>query len=164
MKGLETAVMFVSQENAGRSLLAEACLRHLGKTKFRVFSCGIPELSAGLPAEQTLLALKIAGIPSEGLHCKSWTRFLRSGAPHMDFVIALDQGTASQHPIWPGQPETAVWALAPIVGRKNSIDINAATLHTLHSLHRRIELLVSLHSRGSIGADLRHDLRDMAHL
>jgi len=39
-----------------------------------------------------------------------------------------------------------------------------ATLNTLHSLRRRIELLVSLHSRGVDRADLRHDLRDMAHM
>lgn len=157
--------MFVSQDNAGRSLLAEACLRHLGKSKFRVFSCGVPALSNGQPAEWTLLALKTAGMSTDGLRCKGWTEFTRSGAPSLDFVIALDEATAHLHPMWPDQPETALWAFAPLVQRKNgSTDLGVATLHTLHSLRRRIELLVSLHSRGVTRSELRLDLRDMAHL
>ncbi len=112
-----------------------------------------------------MLALKMAGIPIDGLHCKGWTKFIRNGAPRMDFVIALDEDTAYQHPIWPGQPQTAVWAYAPLVQQKgNGIDVGLATVQTLHSLRRRLELLVSLHARGVKGADLRHDLRDMAHL
>lgn len=159
------SVLFVSRENAGRGLLAEACLRHLGKSTFRAFSCGVPAVSTGQPQEWTLLALKTAGMSTEGLRCKGWNEFTRSGAPRMDFVIALDEATAYQHPSWPGQPETAVWAFDPLVQRKNqSIDLGLATLNTLHSLRRRIELLVSLQSRGVPRADLRHDLRDMAHL
>ncbi len=146
-------------------MLAEACLRHLGKSTFRVFSCGVPTLSNGQPQDWALLALKTAGIPTEGLRCKGWNEFTRSGAPRMDFVIALDEATAYQHPRWPGQPETAVWGFDPLVARKNhSVDLGLATLNTLHALRRRIELLVSLHSRGVPRADLRHDLRDMAHL
>ena len=157
--------MFVSQDNAGRSLLAEACLRHVGKSKFRVFSCGVPALSHGEPADWTLLALKTAGMSTDGLRCKGWTEFTRSGAPSLDFVIALDDATAHLHPMWPDQPETALWAFPPLVQRKNgSTDVGVATLHTLHSLRRRIELLVSLHSRGVTRSELRLDLRDMAHL
>lgn len=158
----------MSRENAGRSLLAEACLRHLGKSSFRVFSCGVPALSTVQPQVWALLALTTAGIRTDGLRCKGWGDFTRNGAPRMDFVIALDEETAFQHPRWPGQPETAVWAFAPLVLRKsnnnNSMDLGLVTLNTLHSLRRRIELLVSLHSRGVPRTDLRHDLRDMAHL
>ncbi len=165
MKSPETAVMFVSQDNASRSLLAEACLRHLGKSKFRVFSCGVPAQSNGQPTDWTLLALKTAGMSTDGLRCKGWTEFTRSGAPQLDFVIALDEDTARLHPMWPGQPETALWAYPPLVRSKNgSTDLGLATLHTLHSLRRRIELLVALQSRGASRAELRLDLRDMAHL
>jgi arsenate reductase len=160
----ETAVLFVSQENAGRSLLAEACLRHLGKSRFRVFSCGVPAQCDSKPTEWTLLALKTAGMSTDGLRCKGWTEFTRSGAPRMDFVIALDAQTVHLHPRWPGQPETALWAMEPLIARKNSSSLGVATLNTLHSLRRRIELLVSLHSRAVAPSDLRHDLRDLAHM
>ena len=83
----------------------------------------------------------------------------------MDFVISLDKESASQQPIWPGQPESALWAYPPLIQQKsNSTDLAIATLQTLHSLRIRIELLISLHSKGKHRSDLRHDLRDMAHL
>lgn len=160
----KTSVLFVSRHNAARSLLAEACLRHLGKASFKVNSCGVPGLSEGYPSEWALLALKTAGMPTDGLRCKGWTEFARGGAPHLDIVIALDQETAYQHPRWPGQPDTAVWAFPPLVGQeKNGNDLGIATLNTLHALRRRIELLVSLQARSASRSDLRHDLRDLAH-
>lgn len=83
----------------------------------------------------------------------------------MDFVISLDEESANQQPIWPGQPENALWAFPALIQRANtSTDLAIATLQTLHSLRRRIELLVSVHSKGKQRSDLRHDLRDMAFL
>lgn len=158
-------VLFVSRNNASRSLLAEACLRHLGKDKFRVFSCGAPSEVAETPDSWALLALQTAGIPTTGLRCKRWTEFTRSGAPMMDFVIALDVETAGNHPMWKGQPETALWDYPLITAAKgNGPNLGIASIQTLVSLRRRIELLVSLHSRVQNRSDLRHDLRDMAHL
>jgi arsenate reductase len=83
--------MFVSKENAARCLLAEACLGHLGKSLFRVYSCGIPAYANGQPNEWALLTLKTAGISTEGLHRKDWSEFLRNGAPRMDCVTSLDE-------------------------------------------------------------------------
>jgi arsenate reductase len=160
-----TKVLFVSKENAARSLLAEACLRHLGKANFRAYSCGIPALSNGQPKSWTLLTLQTAGMSIDGLRCKGWTEFVRSGAPKMDFVISLDEDAENQHPLWLGQPETAVWAYPPLEQPKRSgMDVALATLQTLHSLRRRIELLICLHSKAAKRSDLRHDIRDMAHL
>lgn len=160
-----TKVLFVSKENAARSLLAQACLRHLGKARFRAYSCGIPAWSNGQPNHWTLLTLQTAGMAINGLHCKGWTEFVRSGAPKMDFVISLDEDAANQHPVWPGQPETALWAYPALdLARKNGMDVALATLQTLHSLRRRIELLICLHSKAARRSDLRLDLRDMAHL
>ncbi|OYU46202.1 MAG: hypothetical protein CFE44_03365 [Burkholderiales bacterium PBB4] len=67
-----TNVLFVSRENAFRSLLAEACLRHLGQGKFKVYSCGMPALVGNAPSPWTYLALQTAGIPGEGLR-PEWT-------------------------------------------------------------------------------------------
>lgn len=161
-----TQVLFVSRENACRSLLAESCLRHLGGNKFKVYSCGVPFGVADRPAIWAILALQTAGMPTQGLQCKNWAQFTKSGAPRMDFVIALDGETAMDHPSWPGQPETALWEFPAIAeGKKyGTAEPAIATMNTLHSLRRRIELLVSLHSRVSNNAELRHDLRDLAHM
>ena len=158
-------VLFVSCANACRSLLAEACLRHIGKGKFKVFSCGVPQQIADAPSSWTALALRTTGIPAEGLYCKPWTEFTRNGAPRMDFVIALDAATVALHPMWPGQPETALWdypALVETKGRR--ADMALATVRTLVSLRARLELLVSLHSKSRSPADLRHDLRDLSYV
>lgn len=160
-----TKVLFVSTSNACRSLLAEACLRHLGQGKFRVFSCGVPTLVADSPDKWALLALQTAAIPSTGLSCKGWAEFTRNGAVRMDFVISLDADTLDTHPSWPGQPITALWEYPPVAANaKKRGDGAVETIHMLMSLRRRLELLVSLHSRSKKHTDLVHDLQDMSHL
>lgn len=161
-----TRVLFVSKNNAARSLLAEACLRQLGAQSFQVFSCGVPDRIADKADSTTLATLATAGFKTTGLQPKDWTEFSRHGSKPMDIVISLDAETKSEHPSWPGQPETALWDYAPLDKRKGEThsDRDIRTIQTLHSLRRRIELLVSLQQKVRSHADLRHDIRDMAHL
>jgi arsenate reductase len=158
-------VLFVGRENAGRSLVAEACLRHLGQERFQVFSCGMPGQTLDKPSDWALLALRQAGIATEGLHCKDWSAFARRGALPMDYVVALDDGAMRAHPPWPGQPEQALWSFAPLLDKAHrGVDRGLAALQTLHALRLRIELLVNLHARAASPQDLRHDLRDLGQM
>jgi arsenate reductase (thioredoxin) len=157
-------VLFVGCENSGRSLIAEACMRHFGQGKFKAFSCGVPGKTADKPNSWAMLVLQNAGISTGGLQAKDWSAYARRGAPPMDFVIALDDSAMQDHPPWPGQPEQALWSYAPLAGKKkDGTNPGLLALQTLHSLRLRIELLVSLHARGGSVQDLRHDLRDLAH-
>jgi protein-tyrosine-phosphatase len=132
---------------------------------FNVHSCGVPSCVADDPDSWTLLALDSAGIPSNGLTCKGWTELTRSGAPSMDFVIALDAQTFRDHPKWQGQPETALWSYPEISATKGGrVSSTRESIQTLVSLRRRIELLVSLLSRVKTHSDLRDDLRDLAYV
>ena len=159
-----TSVLFVGRENAARSLMAEACLRHVGQGRFEVFSCGMPAKTLPQPNAWALLALQQTGISSAGLHCKDWSVFARRGARPMDFVIALDDAAMQAHPPWPGQPEQALWGCTPLIHKKQSgMDLGLATLRTLQTLRVRTELLVNLHQRAASPEDLRHDLRDLTH-
>lgn len=165
MSGKQFNVLFVSKENALRSQLAEACLRHLGQGLFRAYSCGVPGHIAKAPSDWAVLALNTAGMRANGLRCTPWTEFTRNGAQRMDFVVGLDTDTFERHPAWPGQPETALWSIPAVDSRKLAPQkMGLETLNTLHALRRRIELLVSLASRGVRATDLRHDLRDLAHM
>ena len=122
-------------------------------------------LVASSPNPWAALALQTAGISSADLRSKSWSEFTKSGAPKMDFVISLDAETVHGHPIWHGQPETALWDYAPFTSKKvGNPEPGVMAVQTLMSLRRRIELLLSLHQRSVANSDLRHDLRDMAHL
>lgn len=163
--GTVTNVLFVSAENAVRSQLAEACLRHLGSEKFCAYSCGVPGRVAASVSPFTLDVLHRAGFPIALLVPKSWERFQGAGAPAMDFVISLDAVTADQHPLWPYQPEQAVWGYAPLLqGAQTGPGRRHRTEQTLFSLYRRIELLVNLRAKVTHRRQLRDDLREMAHL
>jgi len=165
MHGSTTNVLFVSEENGCRSLLAEACLNHLGKGKLRAYSCGVPGNIVEKPFSWTLLALQTASIPTTNLRCKPWTEFARHGALKMDFVVALDRDSLEMHPSWPGQPVTALWDFEHIGGgSKRRAEGGISALQTLMSLRRRIELLISLHARAKTRTDLQHDLRDLSHV
>jgi protein-tyrosine-phosphatase len=162
---VKTNVLFVSEENGCRSLLAEACLNHLGRGRLKAYSCGVPGRVVDNPFGWTLLALQTAAIPSSNLRCKPWTEFTRNGATKMDFVVALDHETLASHPSWPGQPVTALWDYAHIEGgKKSKHDIGISAIQTLLSLQRRIELMVNLHARGRHRTDLQQDLRDISHV
>lgn len=164
-RGTITNVLFVSVENGCRSLLAEACLNHLGNGKLKAFSCGVPGQVAENPFDWTLRALRTAAIPASNLSCKPWTEFTRNWAPTMDFVVALDQGTLSTHPSWPGQPITALWDYPHIETRpRRRGDAGLSAVQVLLSLRRRIELMVSLHARKTTREDLQQDLRDLSHV
>jgi arsenate reductase (thioredoxin) len=165
MHSRPTNVLFLSRENACRSLLAEAYVRHLAVPYLKAYSCGVPHSIAERPNGWTLLALQTAGISDHDLWCKGWTDFTRNGSLKMDFVIGLDAATAVEHPSWPGQPVTALWDYPAVTKKqKHSLSPDLSAIQTLHSIRRRIELLSILVARSSTREDLRHDLRDLAYL
>jgi protein-tyrosine-phosphatase len=160
---LSCNVLFVSQRNAARSLLAEACLNHLGNGRLKGFSCGVPGCVAASPEACAMAALAQAGLPTQGLRCKSWAEFTRSGVPRFGFVITLD--ACIDGPSWPGQPETAQWTFPDRAAAAGSdtASLTQQYLQDLHLLRRRLELLASLPMRGADQTAVRGDLRDLAY-
>ncbi|MDT7517063.1 protein tyrosine phosphatase [Rhodoferax mekongensis] len=161
-----TRVLFVSHKNSARGLIAEACLRQHWGSFFEVSSCGVPEMVALRPDTTVLAVLTTTGYIIDGLQPKDWTDFARRSSKPFDIVIALDSSSKGQHPIWPGQPETALWSYPSLDKQKDETNSerDLRVIQTLHSLRRRVELLVSLPKRVKTYADLRHDIRDMNHL
>lgn len=106
-------VVFVSRRNSLRSILAAACLSHLGHQRFSVYSCGQPGQIARAVHPAALGALSSASIPLPRSDLRSWDKFTRSGVPWLDFVITLDSSTVLSQPRWPGQPDAAVWPYEP---------------------------------------------------
>jgi len=109
----------------------------------------VPDRIADKPDSTTLATLATAGFKTTGLQPKDSDQFSRHGSKPMDIVISLDAETKSEHPSWPGQPETALWDYAPLDKRKGEThsERDIRTIQTLHSLRRRIELLVSLQQK-----------------
>lgn len=139
-------VLFLCTHNSARSILAEACLNHLGKGRFKGFSAGSSPRDKQQPNPVALEVLQRAGIATEGLHSKSWDVFASPDAPVMDLVITVcDNAAGEVCPYWPGQPATAHWGYADPSEVQGSPEQRFdAFRQTLHLMRRRLELLVNL--------------------
>src|SRR5947208_1653490 len=99
-------VLFLSNLNAARSILAEAVANRKGEGTFCAYSAGLKPATAIDPL--VLDILELSGYPTDGLHPKSWQEFVGSDAPDLDFVFALSDTDAGEPlPHWPSRPITA---------------------------------------------------------
>lgn len=156
-------VLFLCTHNSARSILAEAVLNHIGQGKFKAFSAGSSPRLNQQPHPLGLEVLQSAGISIDGLHSKNWDEFALPDAPHMDLVITVcDNAAGEVCPYWPGQPATAHWGYAdPSAGEGSEAQKREAFRQTLHQLHRRLSLLVSLPPEKLERAMLQSTARDL---
>jgi protein-tyrosine-phosphatase len=141
-------VLFLCTHNSARSILAEAILNHIGQGRFQGYSAGSSPRDKQQPHPLGLQVLQHAGISTDGLRSKNWDEFALPDAPQMDLIITVcDNAAGEVCPFWPGRPATAHWSYPdPSAGTGTGSDAEKAEAfrQTLHALHRRLELLVSL--------------------
>lgn len=139
-------VLFLCTHNSARSIIAEALLNRYAMGRFKAFSAGSSPRENQQPNPLALEVLTHAGIPTEGLHSKTWDEFATPAAPRMDLVITVcDNAAGEVCPVWPGQPATAHWGFPDPSEVEGSQEqrLNAFR-QTLHDMHRRIDLLLAL--------------------
>lgn len=156
-----TSVLFVSRRNSLRSVLAQACLQHVGRDRFKAYSCGVPGQVAAAVHEVALRALAAAGIPFAPEAPRSWAAFLYGAAPRLDLVILLDPLSDVELPRWPDQPDLALWKYPDALAGGGDPKLEDA-LQILHSLRRRLEILANLPMRGVDRAALSSDIREIS--
>jgi len=143
-------VLFLCTHNSARSILAEALLNHLGAVngvrRFQAYSAGSSPRDNQQPNPLGLQVLQAAGIETAGLRSKSWDEFAGPDVPPMDLIITVcDNAAGETCPYWPGHPATAHWGYPdPSAGDAPDAQKLVAFRQTLHALHQRLELLVSL--------------------
>jgi protein-tyrosine-phosphatase len=137
-------VLFLCTGNSARSIMAEAILNSIGRTKFKAFSAGSRPAGSVNPLALELLAKN--RLPTEGFRSKDWSEFFAPGSPHMHFVFTVcDQAAAETCPVWPGQPMTAHWGVHdPATVQGSDEDKRKAFLKAYTELHRRISLFINL--------------------
>lgn len=158
-------VLFLCTHNSARSILAEALLNHMGKGRFKAYSAGSSPRENQAPNPLALKTLEHAGIATEGLSSKSWDVFATPDAPHMDLVITVcDNAAGEVCPYWPGQPATAHWGYAdPSEAAGDEDQRLEAFRHTLHLIHRRLEIFINLPLASLDSAALEKNARELAH-
>jgi protein-tyrosine-phosphatase len=156
-------VLFLCTHNSARSILAEAILNHIGRSRFKGYSAGSSPRDNQQPNPLGLQVLRQAGINTDGLSSKSWDEFGKMDAPHMDLVITVcDNAAGEVCPYWPGQPATAHWGYPdPSAGDGTDAQKTEAFRQTLHALKRRLELLISLPIEKLAKTMLQDSARDL---
>ena len=102
-------VLFISVQNAARSILAEALVNELGQGRLRAYSAGQSPLSE--PEPLALVALKYFKIPSNGFNSKSW-ELHANGLTPLDYVISIGEPfPLGACPRWPGAPMESHWSV-----------------------------------------------------
>jgi len=157
-------ILFVSRRNSLRSVLAQACLMHIGRGQFAAESCGQPGFISDTVHPAAIAALNHARIPVPAQAPRSWAEFSRSGARRMDFVVTLDERAMSSEPGWPGQPITALWAFEDAAALEDPNAAGHAAMQILFALQRRLELLINLPFHHVDSGALRSDLRDLGRM
>lgn len=137
-------VLFLCTGNSARSILAEAILNSLGKSRFRAFSAG--SHPKGEVNRFAIELLQRQGFDVSSLRSKSWDEFAAPGAPHLDFVFTVcDNAAGEACPIWPGQPMTAHWGIEdPATVEGSDEEKRRAFSTALRLLQNRISLFTGL--------------------
>lgn len=104
------SVLFICEDNARRSLIAEALFRDAAGPHMRAFSAGLRPADTADPF--TLSALALSGLGPDGLWPKSWEGFCGHGAFPLGTVVMFGEDVSLRLPrVFPGLPAYRVWTL-----------------------------------------------------
>jgi protein-tyrosine-phosphatase len=119
-------------------------MRLLGRGRFYAFSAG--SQPSGKLHPQTVELLQGLDYDLTTARSKSWSEFLRPGAPQMDFIFTVcDKAAGEVCPVWPGRPVTCHWGVPdPAAIPVDDPDYTAQIVAIYQMLYRRIEVFAGL--------------------
>lgn len=131
-------VLFLCTGNSCRSILAEATFNHLAPPGWKAMSAG--SHPAGHVHPRALALLRREGIPTEGLHSKSW-----DGLPAPDLLVTVCDAAAGEAcPAYLGRVERVHWGVEdPARATGSEAEIDAAFEHAYRFLRGRIEAFLA---------------------
>lgn len=133
-------VLFLCTGNSCRSILGEAIFNHLAPAGWRAMSAGSHPTGRVHPRALALLAR--AGIPTAGLHSKSWDNLPTTP----DIVVTVCASAAGETcPAYLGPVLRAHWGVDdPAHASGTDAEIDAAFERAYRILRRRIEAFLVL--------------------
>jgi arsenate reductase (thioredoxin) len=154
-------VLFLSQRNAARSVIAEALANSIGHGEFEAFSAGVRPASSVDP--EVIELLRHAGVAPPDHPPRHVREFSAPDAPPFDFIFTLSDTAAGEAPPnWPGHPITAHWRCDDPEQYDDDSDRHAALVRARNELERRLRLLTNLPVRSLDRLSLQTQLDGMS--
>jgi arsenate reductase (thioredoxin) len=136
-------ILFLSQRNSARSMMAEAIANSIGHGQFEAFSAGVRPAANVDPVAIELL--DHAGVPVPDHPPRHVREFSAPDSPPLDFVFTLSDTAAGEAPpSWPGHPITAHWRCTDPERFDDPEEKRRSLLRTRSELERRLRVFANL--------------------
>jgi arsenate reductase len=143
VQGQPFHLLFLSQRNSARSMMAEALANSIGRGQWKAFSAGVRP--AGRVDPMVVELLQHAGVEAPAhppLHVRDFSA--PESAP-LDFVFTLSDTAAGEAPpSWPGHPITAHWRCTDPHQFDDPAARRQSLIRTRAELERRLRVLINL--------------------
>lgn len=149
-------ILYICQENAGRSIMAEAITNHFSGGSIRAYSAGVAPRPV-IP-KLVLRVLESHGIPTAGLHTRSIASMQGPLAPQFDYVFSLCNQTLGETcPEWNGQPIRSRWNIpSPRIcasAEEQFIEIKSVYSIILRSVNAFLNLPIDVMEKFAVAKD-----------
>jgi arsenate reductase len=143
VEGQTFRMLFLSQRNSARSMIAEALANSIGRDELHAFSAGVRPAARIDPVVVELLQHAGVAAPSHPpLHVRE---FSTPDSPPLDFVITLSDTAAGEAPpSWPGSPITAHWRCEDPEQFDDPAERRLSLMRTRGELERRLRVFINL--------------------
>jgi arsenate reductase len=136
-------ILFLSQRNAARSMMAEAIANSIGSDQFEAHSAGVRPSAHIDPIAAEVL--DHAGLPEPDHPPRHVREFSAPDSPPLDFVFTLSDTAAGEAPpVWPGHPITAHWRCTDPDQFDDPSERRRALQRTRSELERRLRVFANL--------------------
>ena len=136
-------VLFLSQRNSARSMMAEAIANAVGAGQIDAYSAGVRPAPSIDPLAVELL--KHAGLDAPDHPPRHVREFNAVDSPPLDFVFTLSDTAAGEAPpTWAGHPITAHWRCTDPERFETEAEKRLSLLRTRSELERRLRVFINL--------------------
>ncbi|HEV7609344.1 MAG TPA: hypothetical protein VGO61_18540 [Steroidobacteraceae bacterium] len=143
MQGQPFRLLFLSQRNSARSVMAEALANSIGRGQLQAFSAGVRPAACIDPV--TIELLHHAGLEVPAHAPRHVREFSAPDSPPLDFVFTLSDTAAGEAPpTWPGHPITAHWRCVDPEQFDDPVERRQALIRTRAELERRLRVFSNL--------------------
>jgi protein-tyrosine-phosphatase len=136
-------LLFLSQRNSARSIMAEALANAIGHGEWQAFSAGVRPAARIDPVAAEVL--QHAGLETPTHAPQHVREFSAPESPPLDFVFTLSDTAAGEAPpSWPGHPITAHWRCTDPEEYDDPAEHRLALMRTRAELERRLRVFTNL--------------------